>query len=305
MPTENHSTLSIWKDELGGAKAMLNRAFEDTSKTEYGKSRRIAMFLKAHGIVQHYAVEGSKDKPCLVFVNSLGSDLRIWDEVVGHFINDFKVVRYDNRGHGLTDAPTPPYSLDDFVRDLVGLLDGLEIKEATLCGLSVGGLIAQGLAINYPDRVRALVLADTAMRIGSLASWDERIATVQESGLTKLAAPSMERWFTAAFREHRAVDVEGYANMLLRNPAHGYLGTCFALRDADLTEKAPKIQKPTLVLCGDQDIATPPDLGRELAQAIPGACFSLIKEAAHLTCIERPEAMARQMGEFFRNARIV
>jgi 3-oxoadipate enol-lactonase len=265
----------------------------------------MAMFLTAHGIVQHYVVEGPKDKASLVFANSLGSDLRIWDEVVGHFTNDFNVIRYDNRGHGLTDAPAPPYSLDDFVRDLVGLLDGLGIKETTVCGLSVGGLIAQGLAINYPDRVRALVLADTGMRIGSLASWEERIATVKESGLTKLVAPSMERWFTAAFREHRKVEVDGYANMLLRNPAHGYLGTCFALRDADLTDKTVKIQKPTLVLCGDQDVATPPDLGRELAQAIPGARFALIKDAAHLTSIEQPEAMAQQMRQFFRDARIV
>lgn len=263
------------------------------------------MFLKAHGIVQHYVLEGSKDKPALVFANSLGSDLRIWDGVVTHLADDFEIIRYDNRGHGLSDVSVPPYSLDDFVLDLVGLLDGLEIEEATVCGLSVGGVIAQGLAISYPDRVRALVLADTGMRIGSLASWEERIATVKESGLSKLVTPSMERWFAPVFREHRRIDMYGYANMLLRIPVDGYLGTCYALRDADLTEKTPKINKPTLVLCGDQDIATPPDLGRELAQAIPGARFSLIKEAAHLTSIEQPEAMAQQMREFFRDVRIL
>lgn len=262
------------------------------------------MFLKAYGIVHHYLSEGSKDKPVLVFANSLGSDLRIWDGVVTHLAGDFRIIRYDKRGHGLSDVPAPPYSLDDFVLDLVGLLDALEIKEATVCGLSVGGVIAQGFAINYPDRVRGLVLCDTGMRIGSFASWEERIATVKESGLSKLVGPSMERWFTKAFRENRSVEMQGYANMLLRIPAAGYLGACYALRDADLTEETPKINKPTLVLCGDQDIATPPDLGRELAQAIPGAHFSLINEAGHLACIEQPEAMTHQMMEFFRAANI-
>lgn len=263
------------------------------------------MFLKAHGIVQHYVIEGPKDKPVLVFANSLGSDLRIWDGVVAHLADDFRIVRYDNRGHGLSDVPAPPYSLDDFARDLMALLDALEIKEAAVCGLSVGGLIAQRLALSYPDHVRALVLCDTGMRIGSIASWEERIAMVKDSGVSKLAGPSMERWFTKAFREHRSVEMHGYANMLLRIPPDGYLGACYALRDADLTEATPKITQPTLVLCGDQDIATPPDLGRELAQAIPGARFSLINEAAHLICIEQPEAMARQMTGFFREASIL
>jgi len=262
------------------------------------------MFLKTHGIVHHYVSEGSKDKPVLVFANSLGSDLRIWDGVVTHLAGDFRMIRYDKRGHGLSDVPAPPYSLDDFVLDLVGLLDALEIKEATVCGLSVGGVIAQGLAISWPDRVRALVLCDTGMKIGSFASWEERIATVKESGLTKLVGPSMERWFTSAFREHRSVEMQGYANMLLRIPRDGYLGACYALRDADLTQETPKINKPTLVLCGDQDIATPPDLGLELARAIPGARLSLINEAGHLTCIEQPEAMAHQMMEFFRQENI-
>jgi 3-oxoadipate enol-lactonase len=262
------------------------------------------MFLKAHGIVHHYTSEGSKDEPVLVFANSLGSDLRIWDGVVSHLVEDFRIIRYDKRGHGLSDVPAPPYSLDDFVLDLVGLLDALEIKQATVCGLSVGGVIAQGFAINYPARVRGLVLCDTGMRIGSFASWEERIATVKESGLSKLAGPSMERWFAAAFRQNRSVEMQGYANMLLRIPRDGYLGACYALRDADLTRATPKINKPTLVLCGDQDIATPPDLGRELAQTIPNARFALIEEAGHLTCIEQPETMAHQMMEFFRAANI-
>lgn len=281
-------------------------SFADTSSINYGRMGVIAMsFLQAHGIVHHYVIEGSESKPVLIFANSLGSDLRIWNGVVAHLAGDFRIVRYDKRGHGLSDVPEPPYSLDDFARDLVDLLDLLEIKEATICGLSVGGLIAQRVALSYPDRVRALVLCDTGMRIGSFASWEERISVVKESGLDKLAQPSMERWFTAAFRENRSVEMRGYANMLLRIPAAGYLGASYALRDADLTQETPRINQPTLVLCGDQDIATPPDLGRELARAIPGARFSIIRDAGHLTCIEQPEAMAHQMLDFLRPLNIL
>jgi 3-oxoadipate enol-lactonase len=261
-------------------------------------------FLNIGGIVHHYLVEGAKDKPVLVFCNSLGSDLRIWDGIVPHLIANFSIIRYDKRGHGLSEAPAPPYSLDDLALDLVGLLDRLEIKDAAVCGLSVGGLIAQRLALSYPERVRALVLCDTGMRIGSFDSWEERIATVRQSGLTSWVKPSMERWFSAGFRERQNVDVCGYANMLLRMSVQGYIGTCYALRDADLTALASTISKPTLVLCGDQDIATPPELGQELARAIPGARFSLILGAAHLSCVERPEAMARQMLQFFGEVNI-
>jgi 3-oxoadipate enol-lactonase len=265
----------------------------------------IMSFLETRGIVQHYAVQGSEGKPVLVLANSLGSDLRIWDSLVAHLTDDFRIIRYDNRGHGLSHTPAPPYALDDFVLDLVGLLDALKIKEPSVCGLSVGGVIAQGLALRHPDRVRALVLCDTGMRIGSFDSWEERIRLVRESGLTQLIGFSMERWFSAAFREHRSVEVQGYANMLRRTPVDGYLGTCYALRDTDLTRETPKINKPALVLCGDQDLGTPPDLGRELARAIPGARFSLIKDAAHLTCIEQPQAVARHLREFFREIKIV
>jgi 3-oxoadipate enol-lactonase len=261
-------------------------------------------FLKIGGTVHHYLVEGAKDQPALVFCNSLGSDLRTWDSVVPYFVSNFRIVRYDKRGHGLSDAPTPPYSLDDLALDLIGLLDNLEIEEAVVCGLSVGGLIAQRLALSHPERVHALVLCDTAMRIGSVASWEERIATVRESGLTSWVTPSIERWFSPVFRERHDADVRGYANMLLRMSVQGYIGTCYALRDADLTPLASTINKPTLVLCGDQDIATPPALGQELARSIPGARFSLIRDAAHLSCIEQPEALARQLIEFLREVNI-
>jgi len=262
-------------------------------------------FLKVRECVHYYLAEGSEDRPALVFSNSLGSDLRIWDSMVPRLAKQFRLIRYDTRGHGLSEAPPPPYSIGDLARDIVGLLDALEIKEAVVCGLSVGGLIAQQLAIAYPDRVRALVLCDTGARIGTFTSWEERIATVRAHGLGALAAPSMERWFSENFRRRQGDEVRGYASMLLRTSVEGYVGTCYALRDADLKTKVNMIRKPTLVLCGDQDIATPPELARELAGSIPGARLSILEQAAHLLCVEQPGAMTKQIMQFFREVQIV
>ena len=146
---------------------------------------------------------------------------------------------------------------------------------------------------------------DTGARIGTFTSWEERIATVRAHGLGALAAPSMERWFSENFRRRQGDEVRGYASMLLRTSVEGYVGTCSALRDADLKTKVNMIRKPTLVLCGDQDIATPPELARELAGSIPGARLSILEQAAHLLCVEQPGAMTKQIMQFFREVQIV
>jgi 3-oxoadipate enol-lactonase len=261
-------------------------------------------FLDIDKCVHHYTVDGSADKPALVFSNSLGSDLRIWDPMVPYLAGDFRLIRYDTRGHGLSEAPPRPYSASDLAGDVVGLLDALQVEQAVICGLSVGGVIAQQLAIEHPDRVRALVLCDTGARIGTVSSWEERIATVRTNGLTVLATPSMERWFSEDFRRRHSAEVRGYANMVVRTAVDGYVGTCCALRDADLTEAAASIDKPTLVLCGDQDIATPPDMARELAKIIPRARLALISGAAHISCVEQPAMMAKQITQFLREVQI-
>ena len=262
-------------------------------------------FVKIGDCVHRYLDEGGRESPALLLANSLGTDLRIWDDVVARLLRHFRVVRYDKRGHGLTDAPTPPYSGSDLVKDVVGLLDALEIDHAVVCGVSVGGLIAQALALSHPERVQALVLCDTGARIGSVESWEQRIAAVRASGLNALASAMMERWFSNDFRERRSVDVRGYSNMLVRTTVDGYIGTCYALRDADFRQTVSRVKCRTLVLCGAQDIATPPKLSRELASLIPGAEFSLIENAGHLSCIEQPEEMTARMSQFFREVQIV
>jgi 3-oxoadipate enol-lactonase len=262
-------------------------------------------FLKIGDCVHCYLDEGAKELPALLLANSLGTDLRIWDDVVARLLGHFRVIRYDKRGHGLTDAPTSQYTVDDLAGDVVGLLDRLEVGQALVCGISVGGLIAQALALSHSERVRALVLCDTGARIGSVESWEQRIAAVRASGFNALASAMMERWFSNEFRERRGVDVRGYSNMLVRTTVDGYIGTCYALRDADFRQTVSRVKCRTLVLCGAQDIATPPKLGRELALLIPGAEFSLIENAGHLCCIEQPEQVVERMMRFFREVHIV
>src|SRR4030095_5620381 len=212
--------------------------------------------------VIHYIRAGASDKPALVFANSLGSDLYIWDDVAERLRAYFRIVRYDIRGHGLSEASPPPYSARDLSEDVVALMDLLEINQAILCGVSVGGIIAQSLVLDHPDRVRALVLSDTGARIGSLESWKQRIEIVQTGGLEALREPTMERWFSQSFRQQHTAAIRGYSTMLLKVTPAGYIGTCCALRDADFHATASCIKAPTLVLCGAEDIATPPELGR-------------------------------------------
>ena len=228
----------------------------------------------------------------------------MWDPIVPYLASDFRLIRYDTRGHGLSEASPPPYSAGALARDVAGVLDGLGITNVVLCGLSVGGVIAQQFAIDYPDRVRALVLCDTGARIGTASAWEERIATIKANGLGVLAQPSMERWFSEEFRRLHPDEVRGYANMVVRTAVDGYAGTCCALRDADLTQAAASIDKPTLVLCGDQDIATPPSLARDLVNIIPNARLGLVPGAGHISCVERPELIASEIMRFLREVQI-
>lgn len=262
-------------------------------------------FVVLDGCVHHYGLAGRDDRPALLFANSLGSDLRIWDDLAARLSSQFKIIRYDHRGHGLSDAPPPPYSAEDLAGDVIALLDHLEIRQAALCGVSVSGLIAQAVAVRYPERVRALILSDTGARIGSVESWQQRIEMIQTGGVMSIEKMTMDRWFSVGFRQHRPQDVRGYATMLRQTSTDGYIGTCGALRDGDLRDAVENIRCPTLVLCGAEDIATPPELGRDLAGLIPGAKFSLIEESAHLPCVEQPAAMAEKLLEFFREVPIV
>ncbi len=255
-------------------------------------------FARVNGVVLHHEVRGPADVPTLVFANSLGTDFRIWNDVLVRLGDRYRVVLYDKRGHGLSEATPSPYRLDDHVGDLSALLDYLGIDRAALIGLSVGGLIAQGLAAKRPELVSALVLMDTAHKIGTDEMWNQRIETVTTKGIGAMADAIMERWFTPAYRSPDNPDFAGYVAMLTRTPAEGYAGTCAALRDADLTQSTAALAVPTLCIVGDQDGSTPPDLVRATADLIANSRFEIIQGAGHLPCIEKPDETARLLQDF-------
>lgn len=258
------------------------------------------MFLALADMVANVRSDGPEEGPALVFVNALGSDLRIWDDVVPHLSAAHRCIRYDKRGHGLSED-AEPYDLDAQTADLFDVLDALEIYKATVVGISVGGLIALSAALTRPERVHGLALCDTAARIGSADGWDERIEWVEAEGLERTAAAIVERWFAPDFGSRRLTDLRGYTTMLARTSDRAYLGTCALLRDSDLRERVGSIRCPTLVLTGADDLATPPERGRELAERIPEGRFAEIEGAGHLPCIETPHELSRLVRGFLED----
>jgi 3-oxoadipate enol-lactonase len=255
-------------------------------------------FARVNGVVLHHELRGPQKAPAVVFSNSLGTDFRIWNEVADALAQDHRVLLYDKRGHGLSEATPAPYALTDHVGDLAALMEHVGIGRAVVVGLSVGGLIAQGLAAMHPERVSALVLCDTAHKIGNDELWNTRIETCSSKGIGAMAEAIMERWFTPQYRRPDNADFVGYTNMLTRTTVDGYAGTCAALRDADLTESTRALKMPVLCMVGDQDGSTPPDLVRSMAELIEGSRFEIIAGAGHIPCVEKPAETTGLIRDF-------
>jgi 3-oxoadipate enol-lactonase len=247
-------------------------------------------FARLGGVTLHYRHRPGEGVP-VVFLNSLGTDFRIWEDVIARLESDVPLLCLDKRGHGLSDEAQ--VTMDLLAGDVAALMDHLGLGKALLCGVSVGGMIAQALAATRPDLAAGLVLCCTGTRIGDDAGWNARIEAVRRDGIAAIAAPILERWFSAGFCERQAAALAGYRNMLTRTPAEGYAGVCAAIRDTDLTAQSAGLSLPTRCLAGSQDGATPPDLVRALAATIPGAGFALLEGCGHLPPIEAPEAVAR------------
>lgn len=257
-------------------------------------------FARLAGTTIHYAHRPARGgAPTVVFSNSLGTDFRIWGATAEALPQEIGIVLYDTRGHGLSDAGHGE-RLDLHVADVVGLIDRLGVERVVFCGLSVGGVIGQALAATHPHALSALVLCCTAARVGTAEAWNERIRTVREKGLAALAAPVMERWFSAAFRAAEPDVIAGMTNMLVRQPAEGYVAVCEMLRDADLTAGASEIAVPTLGVACSEDGSTPPDVVKGTIDRIPGAAFALIEGAGHIPCVERPGELAGILTKFLR-----
>jgi len=260
-------------------------------------------FVRVNGGVVHYRDEGPRDGPAIAFINSLGTDFRIWDEVAAILSRDFRLIRYDKRGHGLSESGPDRYDMAGYAADLMGLLERLGVARATIVGLSIGGVIAQELYRRRADVFHALALSDTAAKIGTDQSWDARIAEVERGGIEAIANGVLERWFTPAYWANSADDLAGWRCMLTRSPKQGYLAACGALKRADLRPYAGAIKTPTLCIVGDQDGSTPVDLVRETAALIPGARLEIIQGAGHIPNIEKPDVFADLVAKHVKSAR--
>ncbi|QXT38866.1 3-oxoadipate enol-lactonase [Gymnodinialimonas ceratoperidinii] len=244
----------------------------------------------------HVQVDGPENGPAVVFGNSLGTDLRLWDAVVPLLPEGLRLIRFDLRGHGLSSCPPAPYGMGTLVRDAERVMEALDARDAVFVGLSIGGLIAQGLAAKRLDLVRAVVLSNTAAKIGTRAMWEDRIEALRRDGLASMADTIMARWFSRAFRESPAVSP--WRRMVETCPEEGYAGCCAAIAGSDFYTTTASLRLPALVIAGDQDGATPPDLVRELAELIPGSKFELMRGAGHLPCVEDPTTYAAHLTTF-------
>lgn len=255
-------------------------------------------FARINGAAIHYRHVPLPGRPTIVFVNSLGTDMRIWDDVEALLRGRFDLVFSDKRGHGLSERGDAPDTIETYAADLAGLLDRLALTRTIVCGLSIGGLIAQSLHTTRPDLVRRLILCDTGMKIGTPEMWNQRIAAALSDGIASIADGVMERWFTPAFHRTRADDLAGYRTMLVRQDPAGYAAACAAIRDADFTAAAAGITVPTLCIVGDQDASTPPPMVENLARSIAGARFEVIAGSGHIPCVEQPAQLARLIQGF-------
>lgn len=243
----------------------------------------------------HMRQDGPCDGPLLVFANSLGTDLRIWDAVVAR-LPGWRIARFDKPGHGLSDR-NPTTDIDSMADDAAALI-AMAGGRAVFVGLSIGGLIGQSLATRHPGLLRALVLSNTAARIGTAESWAERILAVETAGLASIADGVMEKWFSARFRA--TPELAPWRNMLIRSDAGGYADACRAIAAADYRDAVGRLQLPVLAIAGTEDGSTPPDLVRDTAARINGAQVQVIDGAGHIPCVEAPNRYADILKDFLK-----
>lgn len=261
----------------------------------------MAFLATEHGVL-YYRLTGPVDAPPLVMVNSLGTDCRIWDDVIADLGARYRTLSYDLRGHGMSSTPAGDYDVAMHVADLTALLDHLRMDKVALCGVSIGGLIAQAMAAHAPQRLAALILCDTAAKIGTTDMWNDRIAVVQQSGIGAIADAVMERWFSPTFIADHPQALAIWRRQMMQSDPQGYAACCATLRDADLCDNLGRIDMPVLVVAGGADRATPPDLVAENAAQIPGAQFQLLEGVGHIPSIEAPQLLAKHITSFLEEA---
>jgi 3-oxoadipate enol-lactonase len=251
----------------------------------------------ADGTALRYRIEGPPGAPTLVLSNSLGTNVAMWDAQAAVLAQRFRVLRYDNRGQGASTNTEERYGMAQLARDVLTLLDALEVARAHFCGLSMGGMVGMWLGAHAEERIDRLILCNTAPRIGSAQSWNGRIDAVRKGGLAAIADGVVDGWFTAEFRKRAPRTVKQMRYMLIANPSEGYAAACAAVRDTDHWDVLPDIGRPTLIVSGAHDAAAPPAEGRRMAQEIPGAAYVEL-DAAHISNVEQPDRFTAAVVDF-------
>jgi 3-oxoadipate enol-lactonase len=258
------------------------------------------MKIRANGIEVNYEIHGKEGAPWLVLSHSLACSVRMWDPQIAALQSEYRILAYDTRGHGGTEATKGAYTLEMLADDLFFLLKELKIEKPHYCGLSMGGMIGQTFALKYPGVLRTLTLADTTCRYPADAApvWVERIKTVESKGMAPLAEPTLERWFTEPFRKSNPAVVNGIRKLILATPVAGYAGCCHAIPKIDLAARLKEIKCPILVIVGADDPGTPVSMAKEIHDNAPGSKLVVLPQAAHLANLEQPEGFTRALREF-------
>ena len=245
--------------------------------------------IDADGCLLNVAIEGRDNGPTLMLSNSLGCTMAMWEPQMPQLTKLFRVIRYDRRGHGKSGVPPGPYTMERFGRDVLAILDDLNIEKAHWCGLSMGGMVGQWLGANAADRFDKLILCNTSCHYPDPTNWDNRIKAVREGGIAAVADAVMPGWLTEDFRAREPDATARMKAMLVASPVEGYLACCEALRTLDQRDLLPRISRPTLVIAGRHDPATPVAAGEYIRSHIPGASMTIL-DAAHISNVEQPHA---------------
>ncbi len=258
------------------------------------------MKVKANGIDVNYTLDGPASAPVVTLSHSLATDLSMWDPQMSALTARYRVLRYDTRGHGGTEAPAGAYTLEQLADDARALLKMLGITKTHWCGLSMGGMIGQTVALKTPELFSSLILCDTSSRVPAEARplWADRIKTAETQGMEPLVEPTIGRWFTAPFVQQRKETLDGVRAMIRRTPVRGYVGCCHAISQLDLTDKLDAIKLPTLIVVGEEDQGTPAAASRAINERVKGSQLEILKSASHLSNIEQPEAFTNAVTSF-------
>ena len=258
------------------------------------------MKIKANGIQMNYELSGNEGAPVVVLGHSLASSLVMWQPQIDALTPHYRVLCYDTRGHGETDAPAPPYTLEQLGEDAIALLDVLDIDVVHWVGLSMGGMIGQCIALNHPGRFKSLSLCDTAAIIPAEADpvWQERIDLARKEGMTPLAEATLERWFTPPYLAQNPPVVDIVRRHILKTPVDGYIGCSEAIRHLNYLDRLSEIKIPTLIMVGEDDPGTPVDASRAMHDRIPNSTLTVLPSAAHLSNIEQTERFNHALMKF-------